>query len=197
VRVIAGSARGRRLLAPPGRGTRPTPERVREALFSILGGGLEGERVVDLFAGTGALGIEALSRGAAGAVFVERDRPAAALLGRNLASCGFFSRARIVNGGAAAFLRGGLPPGTTLVFLDPPYRGDDGPEALAALAGGLGPGDDLLVVYEHSPRFPPAVPPRLVGIDGRRYGETSLLFLRPALPPGGSIAPGAAPGKGG
>jgi 16S rRNA (guanine966-N2)-methyltransferase len=128
VRVIAGDLGGRRLAAPRGARTRPTAERVREALFSMLGD-VSGARVLDLFAGSGALGIEALSRGAAAATFVERSQPALAALRANVESLGLEQRARIVAGEALAALR--APAKYDLVFLDPPYA------TAATLAGAL------------------------------------------------------------
>lgn len=122
-RIIAGQARGRRLAVPPGRRVRPTTDRVRESVFSMLGSMdlVVGARVLDLFAGTGALGLEALSRGAAEAVFVERDRAALAALRANIGTCGFGSRARVVASDAERFLAaGGTAP--DLVLADPPYR---------------------------------------------------------------------------
>jgi 16S rRNA (guanine(966)-N(2))-methyltransferase RsmD len=118
MRVIAGELGGRRLAAPRGARTRPTAERVREALFSMLGECAE-LRVLDLFAGSGALGIEALSRGAASATFVERSQPALAALRANVAALGLEGRARIVAGDALTALR--TPATYDLVFLDPPY----------------------------------------------------------------------------
>src|SRR5690349_16037799 len=104
MRIVAGEFRGRRLSAPPGARTRPTADRVREALFSILGA-IEGMRVADVFAGSGALGIEALSRGAAHATFVERDRRAAEVIERNVASVGAEERSELLVGDALAWLR--------------------------------------------------------------------------------------------
>jgi 16S rRNA (guanine966-N2)-methyltransferase len=122
VRIVAGAFGGRRITAPRGQGTRPTSDRVREALFSILGP-LEGVRVLDLFAGSGALGIEALSRGARDAVFVDRDSRAVRTIRANLASLG--AEALVVEDDASSYLRGrsaGAPPGLfDLLFLDPPY----------------------------------------------------------------------------
>jgi 16S rRNA (guanine966-N2)-methyltransferase len=128
MRVIAGELGGRRLRSPRGAGTRPTSERVREALFSMLGD-LSGLRVLDLFAGSGALGIEALSRGAAAATFVERSPRALGALRGNIAALGLSERARVVEGDALAALR--LPGEYDLVFLDPPYA------AARPLAGAL------------------------------------------------------------
>lgn len=119
MRVIAGAFKGRRLYVPKGHRTRPTADRIREALFSLLGS-VDGLRVLDLFAGSGALGIEALSRGAAEAVFVDRDSRAVAAVGRNLANVGV--HAPVHRRDALAFLgvaRAGSP--FDLVFLDPPY----------------------------------------------------------------------------
>jgi len=117
MRVVAGAFKGRRLQAPRGSRTRPTADRVREALFSLLGE-LSGARVLDLYAGSGALGIEALSRGAAAATFVERDPRAVAALRRNLAAVG--SEAEVRRQDALRFLGTAQGP-FDLVFLDPPY----------------------------------------------------------------------------
>src|SRR3954467_15650634 len=121
MRIISGQWRGRRLVAPAGNATRPTSDRVREALFSILGA-LDGERVLDLFAGSGALGLEALSRGAASATFVERAPAALRVLRDNVADLG--ASAEVVAADARAHLRAARAQGAQydLVFLDPPYR---------------------------------------------------------------------------
>ncbi|MEJ1979126.1 MAG: 16S rRNA (guanine(966)-N(2))-methyltransferase RsmD [Acetobacteraceae bacterium] len=149
MRIVAGAWRGRALQAPPGLATRPTAERLRQAVFDMLlhapwGGRLDGLAVLDAFAGTGALGLEALSRGAAAAWFIERDRTALAVLRGNVAAC----RATQATVLAADALH--PPPGTPcdLVFLDPPYAQDLLPRALAALraAGWIAPG--ALVVAE-------------------------------------------------
>jgi 16S rRNA (guanine966-N2)-methyltransferase len=137
MRIIAGEWRGSRLEAPPGEGTRPTLDRVRQALFDRLmhapwagRGAIEGAAVLDAFAGTGALGLEALSRGAAGAVFIERDRTALAALRANVAACRAEARCRVIAGDA---LR--PPPGSPcgVVFLDPPYGLGLAEPAVAAL----------------------------------------------------------------
>lgn len=136
MRVIAGSAKGRRLArVPPG--VRPVSDRVREGVFSSLGDAVEGARVADLYAGTGALGIEALSRGADEALFVERDPGAVATIRENLERTGLSSRATVVRSEVDRFLRRPAEPGFDLVFLDPPY--DDGVDAVLALtdAGSL------------------------------------------------------------
>ena len=119
MRVITGSARGRRLKELEGMETRPTTDRVKEGLFNVLQFDIEGRRVLDLFAGTGQLGIEALSRGAAEAVFVDRRPDAVRLVQENLALCGFTDRARVKSGDALAYLKSGEK--FDLIFLDPPY----------------------------------------------------------------------------
>jgi 16S rRNA (guanine966-N2)-methyltransferase len=179
MRVIAGTLGGRRLKAPPGRGTRPTSDRVREALFSMLGE-LRAERVLDLFAGTGALGIEALSRGAASAVFIERDARAAAILRENLAALAIASeRAELRRGDALAALRTARERGELydLVLIDPPY-GDAArlQEKLPALlAPVLAPG--ARVVAESDRRAPLRL--ELPIATERRYGDTSITISNP------------------
>mgnify|MGYP001404489573 CR=1 FL=1 len=121
MRVVAGSARGRRLKTPEGRAIRPSTDRIRESMFNLLGPGHLAECVLDAFAGTGALGIEALSRGVQQATFIDRDPKALALVRQNLGLCGFDSRARVRRGDALALLPG-VAVGCDLVFLDPPYR---------------------------------------------------------------------------
>jgi 16S rRNA (guanine966-N2)-methyltransferase len=153
MRIVAGAWRGRRLVAPPGDATRPTADRVRQALFDMLlhapwGGRevMEGVRVLDAFAGTGALGLEALSRGAAHATFMERDRAALAALRANIAACGAADRATVLAADATRPPRAEAPCG--LVFFDPPYGEGLAPRALVALrdAGWIAPG--ALIVAE-------------------------------------------------
>ena len=119
MRVITGSARGSRLKELEGLETRPTTGKVKEALFSVIQFDIEGRRVLDLFAGTGQLGIEALSRGAECAVFVERRRDALQVIRENLEACGMTDKARVVNGDAMSYLKSGEK--FDLIFLDPPY----------------------------------------------------------------------------
>jgi 16S rRNA (guanine966-N2)-methyltransferase len=174
VRIIAGEHRGRRLTAPPGEGTRPTSDRVREALFSILGP-IGGAEVLDLFAGTGALGLEALSRGAARATFVERDRRALAALRQNVAALGLADdRARVRPRDAAAFLGDAAARGDAydLVLLDPPYRDVD--RLTPVLDAGLRPllREGTRVVAETDRRQPLRL--ELPLADERRYGDTLI-----------------------
>lgn len=182
MRVIGGHDRGRRLQAPRGLATRPTADRVRVTLFDILGPGIAGARVLDLYAGTGAVGIEALSRGAARVVFVERAPVALAALRKNLAALGA-SRgdARVVAGDVLAVLRGlvGQEGPFDLVFLDPPYATTLAAQTLAALpgAGVCRPGAE--VVVQHSTRTPlPTVDGLSAHRRARQFGDTALTFFR-------------------
>ena len=182
MRVIGGTDRGRRLAAPKGLTTRPTAERVREALFDILGSTVTGMRVLDLFAGSGAVGIEALSRGAARAVFVERDREALCALRANLAALGVSrERARVVAGDALAALAtlAHREAPFDLVFVDPPYAGALGSWALQTLVGSVLLGPAARVVVQHFSKTPvPPVPGLIAAGKPRRFGATTLTFLR-------------------
>ena len=150
MRIIGGAWRGRALRTPPGRATRPTADRVRQALFDMLlhapwGGRelIEGARVLDAFAGTGALGLEALSRGAAHVTFLENDRAALGVLRANIALCGAGERCAVL---AADALRPPMGAPYSLVFLDPPYGLDLVPQAVAVLRerGWIAPGATLV-----------------------------------------------------
>jgi 16S rRNA (guanine966-N2)-methyltransferase len=177
VRVVAGAYRGRRLDAPRGRSTRPTSDRVREALFSILGpAGVEGSRVLDLFAGSGALGIEALSRGAAEAVFVDSDARAVAAVEANLETLGI--DARVHRRDALSWLESaaGGEEAFDLVFADPPYSsasrtGGRLSELLPQLLH-----DNSLTVTESDKRDPLLL--ALPVIDERTYGDTRIAIHR-------------------
>jgi 16S rRNA (guanine966-N2)-methyltransferase len=172
MRVIAGRYGGRRLRAPAGPATRPTSDRVREALFSILGARVEDARVLDLFAGSGALGLEALSRGAQRATFVESAPGALAALRANVAALG--ADADVVGADALRWLRGasGGARQYDLVFLDPPYRraADLGAPLSHSLPALLAPG--ALVVTESDRRTPLEL--TLTATDERRYGDTLI-----------------------
>jgi 16S rRNA (guanine966-N2)-methyltransferase len=182
-RVIAGSARGLRLLAP-GEGTRPFADRVKQTLFAILEPDLRDARVLDLFAGSGAGGIEALSRGAALAVFVERDGRAAQVIGENLVRTRLDDRGQVVRAEVLAYLAGRAnadgPFG--LVLLDPPYAETGLLDAALGRLGGAAA--ELLtpaawVVAKHFWRTPPPDSAGLLAsIRNRRFGETSLTFYR-------------------
>ncbi|MDQ4068917.1 MAG: 16S rRNA (guanine(966)-N(2))-methyltransferase RsmD [Actinomycetota bacterium] len=139
MRVVAGLAGGRRLEAPAGRKVRPTSERVREALFNALGSlhAVEGATVLDLFAGTGALGIEALSRGAASAVFVDADAQAVSAVKANLVATGLADRGRVVQADVLRYLADGRAEAVDIAFADPPYAFDGWPALLAVVPARL------------------------------------------------------------
>jgi 16S rRNA (guanine966-N2)-methyltransferase len=181
IRVIAGEAGGRRLVAPAG--ARPTTDRVKESLFAALGPDrLTGARVLDLYAGSGALAIEALSRGASVALLVERDPEARRAIDANLTTTGLLDRARVELGDVATFLS--RPRATVgpfdLVLCDPPYELPDGElgAVLAGLADGgwLAPGATL-VLERAGDAAPPQWPPGWRSTWERRYGDTLVLFV--------------------
>jgi 16S rRNA (guanine966-N2)-methyltransferase len=184
VRIIAGTLGGRRLVTPRGLATRPTADRVKEAIFNILGspqtanGDSSPFRVLDLYAGSGALGLEAISRGADEAVLVETDRAAIQAATRNVAMLGLEARVRIVQDDAAMALRR-LPGQFSWVFLDPPY-GMGAIERMLRLLGKstlLAPG--ALVLAEHDAREAPAERHGQLALEDRRsYGQTAVSFYR-------------------
>ena len=183
-RIISGALGGRTIPGPPGKGTRPPSDRVREALFSRLDGwgALAGARVLDLYAGTGALALESLSRGAAHAVLVEVHGPTARQLRRTAADLGLSDRVDVRAGKAAAVAAGLAGHGATLVFLDPPY--DVATDELERLLVTLRPAltDDALVVLERSSRSRPVEWPDGWADDGTKsYGETVLQFGGPLV----------------
>jgi 16S rRNA (guanine966-N2)-methyltransferase len=183
MRIVGGSHRGRRLAAPPGKAVRPTSDRARQALFNILSHGefaaagipFADKAVIDAFAGTGAFGLEALSRGAAEAVFIESDREALLALRRNIAELGETARSLVIAGDATR--PPPAPVACALAFLDPPYKSELAAPALAALAeaGWLMP--EALVVIEigAGETLDPLTGFALV--DERVYGAARLVFL--------------------
>jgi len=178
LRVTGGELGGRRFKAPQGNETRPTSDKVREALFAILAGAVQVERVADLFAGSGALGIEALSRGAERCLFVEHRRAVLGVLRDNVAGLRLGERALLLQADAASPSKRLLEHGPVgLILGDPPY--DQGQVArLVKLAGHyefLAPGGWL--VLEHSPRERPEDASGMRLVDKRTYGQTELSFL--------------------
>ncbi len=186
LRIVGGVHRGRRLIAPPGEAVRPTSDRAREALFNILSHGnfaaaglpFAGRPVLDAFAGTGAFGLEALSRGASAAAFVEDGREALAALRRNVAALGEEERAYVAAGDATR------PPRAALVcaiaFLDPPYHSGLAAPALAALGAAGWLAADALAIVEVAAREEFSAPAGFAVIDERVYGAARLVFLRRA-----------------
>lgn len=180
VRIIAGAARGRRLRTPRGRTTRPTSDRVREALFNIIGTLVPESLFLDLFAGSGAVGLEALSRGARRAVFVENNRQALACLATNLRVTGFDDRGQIMPLAARPALAALTREGEAfdLIFCDPPYRQGWGEEILPAVVPVLAPGG--LVVLETANTEAGPVIAGLAITATRIYGDTALNFYERA-----------------
>ena len=191
MRVVGGAFKGRALVAPEGQGTRPTSDRARQAIFNILEHAawaepLQGARVLDLYAGSGALGFEAISRGAAFALFVETDEAARGAIRENADALGLMGRTRVHRRDATDL---GVRPGSageafTLAFLDPPYGQGLGEQTLARLLEGnwLAPG--ALVAFERGSDEPEIDTPGYERLDARDWGAARVLFLR-ALPAAG------------
>jgi 16S rRNA (guanine966-N2)-methyltransferase len=179
MRIISGAYRGRRLLTPKGQETRPTSDRLRESIFNILAHNwpqhLKGARVADIFAGSGALGIEALSRGAAHVVFVEKHPAGRELVASNLDLLGITDGAEVIAGDARQLPRG--QAAFDLIFMDPPYRRGLGEAALAALpeAGWLRP--DTLLVLETASDEESEIPAGYEVADRRVQGDSQVIFL--------------------
>ncbi len=183
MRIVGGRFRGRPLASPKHEGLRPTSDRVRESLFNILEHGvpdfsLAGTRVIDLFAGTGALGLEALSRGAAFCLFVEDQAGARALIRTNVEAMQLTGKSRIFRRDATNLGDAGRTSAFGLAFLDPPYGRELGEKALGALVGGgwLTPG--AVVVLEERADATVQIPNTIVEIDRRTYGDTQVLIAR-------------------
>jgi 16S rRNA (guanine966-N2)-methyltransferase len=182
VRVVGGRFRGRTLAGPKSDAIRPTSDRLRETIFNVLAHGygdpVEGARVIDLFAGTGAMGIEALSRGAAFCVFVDEGAQARGLIRENVEALGLGGATRLFRRDATRMGAAGQNPPASLVFCDPPYGRDLAPRALKSCADGgwLSPG--ALVVVEEAQGAGVALPDGFEELERRDYGETKVLFAR-------------------
>jgi len=188
MRIVSGKHRGRRIEAPSGKNTRPTTDQVRESLFNVLrhscwgadgGDPVDGAHVLDIFCGTGALGLEALSRGAADVVFVDTAPPALKAVRANTEKMREIETSTILRADAA---RPGKLPGKCalrdLVFMDPPYGKKLGEAALAALIRRNWLADDALIVFEESTAAPVALPEGIELIEDRPFGETTIRFCR-------------------
>ncbi|MEO6379911.1 MAG: 16S rRNA (guanine(966)-N(2))-methyltransferase RsmD [Caulobacteraceae bacterium] len=187
MRIVAGDFRGRALAAPAGAATRPTSDRAREAMFNVLehaawSPGVRGARVIDLFAGSGALGLEALSRGAAFCLFVETDEGARGAIRDNVDAFGVMGNTRVHRRDATSL---GVRPGSTgeaftLAFLDPPYGRGLGERAIAGLIDGDWLSPDAIVVLERGAAEPMPDLPGLELLDERSYGAARVSFHRRA-----------------
>jgi 16S rRNA (guanine966-N2)-methyltransferase len=181
MRIVGGEFRGRPLVAPASRDIRPSSDRLREALFDILlhryGDHLDGARVLDLFAGTGALGLEALSRGAAYALFVEDDATARGLIRRNIEALGLTGRTRIFRRDATQLGMAGTVPPFDLAFVDPPYGRGLGEKALAAARAGAWLKAGALCVLEESAKAMVGQIADLTELERRPIGDSQLVFL--------------------
>ena len=180
MRVISGKLKGKRLFTLKGMDLRPTSDRVKEAIFDILQNSIPGQKVLDLFAGTGAMGIEALSRGAKKAVFVEGSRRSLTVLYKNLEVCRLQGQAEVLSREVEAGIKILSGRGETfdLIFLDPPYGKGLAREALRDLSGRSILTSEALIVAEHSPAENLDDIPSLERIDQRRYGSTLVSFFR-------------------
>lgn len=185
MRIVGGQFKGRAIVAPQGRDTRPTGDRARESIFNILthadwAPGVEGRRVLDLFAGSGALGLEAMSRGASFALFVETEAAARGAIRDNIEAFGLFGATRLHRRDATdlGVKPAGLSEPFDLVFLDPPYHKGLGERALAQLSKGGWINDDALVVFECAADETPAAP-GFDPLEERVYGAAKILFLKP------------------
>src|SRR5262245_7996105 len=189
MRIVAGQLRGRPLAAPEGGLTRPTSDRVREAVFNILEHGIpefafEGVRVLDLFAGTGALGLEALSRGAAFCLFVEEDAAARGAIRRNIETLGLTGITKVFRRDATDLGPAGNRGGFGLVFLDPPYERGLAQRALASAARGGWLCAGAIAVIEDSRRASINLPERFTALAQRTWGDTLVSFARLTTPQG-------------
>jgi len=188
MRIVAGSLKGRAIVAPEGQGTRPTSDRARQAIFNVLEHAawaedvLDGARVIDLYAGSGALGYEAISRGADFCLFVETDDGARGAIRENMDAYGLFGRTRVHRRSATDL---GPRPGSageafTLAFLDPPYAKGLGEQTLAKLLEGNWLAPEAVVIFERGSDEPEIETPGYERMDERHYGAARVLFLKVA-----------------
>ena len=180
MRIIAGKWRGRKIKPPESNNTRPTGDRVKESCFSIIGQDVENATVLDLFAGTGNLGLEALSRGANTATFVEKSSKALSVVRSNVDALAATEDCTLIKMDALTFIKKSPVKKTfDLVFLDPPYLKIDISFIFSELANSIHILENALIVLEHPTKqtFEPKTN-ALVQTDSRRYGDTSLTFYR-------------------
>jgi len=178
IRVISGTAKGRRLKMVPGESTRPIMDRVKQALFNIIGLGIHDATFLDLFGGTGSVGIEALSRGAGHATFLELDRHALRILHENLEATGLEASASVIRGDAFAYPKSQPGDGVDYVYIAPPQYIELWAKALTLLdeqPGWLNP-DGWAIVQIHPKEYIELPLKNLVKVDERKYGNTLLCF---------------------
>ena len=182
MRIITGSARGTKLKTLEGDNTRPTAERVKEAVFSMIQFDIEGRRVLDLFAGTGALSLEAISRGAKEAVLIDMDHAACAAIKKNMETTRLGAQCRLISRDYRMAMDALAREGQTfdVVFIDPPYRMENTGEMCAALYDKGLLADGFMIVVEHRRGMPPLLDERFEAYDLRRYGDTEITFVRGA-----------------
>ena len=182
MRIISGTARGRTLVAPPGEKTRPTQDKVRESLFNIIRWDVMDAHVLDLFAGTGALSLESLSRGAKSAVMIDTDRAACEAIRKNIAACRMEEKARLIPRDYRQEMDqlAQEKHRFDVVFLDPPYRMENTGEMCAALYDKGLLAKAFLLVVEHKRGLAPLVDERFEAFDQRDYGDTQITFIRSA-----------------
>jgi 16S rRNA (guanine966-N2)-methyltransferase len=182
MRIVGGKFKGHGLQGPRGKATRPTSDRIREAIFNVLAHGvgfsIEGARVLDLFAGTGAMGLEALSRGARFCQFVDDAAEARGVIRRNADALGIIGQCKIWRRDATRLGPAAPQAGFDLVFADPPYNKGLGTKALASLVDGQWLNNGAVVIIEEAERAELGCPPDLTEIDRRVYGETQILIAR-------------------
>ena len=175
LRIIAGKYGGRAIASPDGKKTHPMSERIRNALFNSLGSVVEDAQVLDAFAGTGALGIEAISRGASHATFIERDRVAQNVLQENIKSLGIFDESKVIKASVASWIDTYDGPKFDLILVDPPYN-DMQLSTVSKLMGLLKPG--ALMVLSKPGRSESPTRPGVVVVDNRSYGDAALTYFR-------------------
>lgn len=181
MRIIGGARRGKLLFTPSNLSIRPTADRVRESIFNILADQILDANVLDMFAGTGAMGLEALSRGAQHAVFIDNQPAALALIKKNIQACRWNDRADIIRWDLRQNLKCIRSPKRpfTLVFVDPPYRSQSIPAVLRHLDNSRALGIETKVIIEHAPGDFPETWPDIYDLEDRRkYGKTLVSFFR-------------------
>lgn len=180
MRIIGGSARGRSIVAPPGSKTRPTQDYVRESLFNIIRWDVQDARVLDLFAGTGALSLEAISRGAKEAVLIDMDRDACAAIKKNMETSRLGAQCRLIARDYRQAMDALAREGQTfdIVFIDPPYKMENTGDMCAELLDKGLLAESFLIVVEHRRGMAPLLDLRFEAFDLRKYGDTEITFVR-------------------